>query len=693
MSSDERRPSASLKFRLRQSGGRRRWFVAGMAVLAAAQLVPGSLAGGATLAAPTPAPLSVTPQPGTYGRGSGGEGVRLSVMRRDHLMAAPRHLSRARLAALEASARPLSAALRPASGPRPGAGPSYKGHQLSMVQIDFESPSGSPWSLSTFQYLASKHINGVEINLHWNLLEPKKGQFSLGVLKSYLKDAAQLHIVLVPIFWESVWAGNPPSWLNAPPELTNTGAVGPQPAMWSSKAYRAYSTYVTTVLRHITNEAGYGGAYIDYGWLDAIWGPPEGPGGRQMFGYAPVDVAAFHQWLARQYQSVQALNRSLGTDYSSFMSVPAFQPGAPHFSVYEKFRMSSYPDIMSHLLSQVRRVTSKPLFLYFGGGLVDAGVLGNIPDQIFTLAKRFDAAVTLDDADNTALADMMGYLSQYYRVPLLFEWTPIPGNAAELAFWQGHYTLEGVYRLGEDYFIYSGGPAKGTFAAYLADRALEAQVRGRLPAYRTAILVGYDQVTQGLPEEGENPARQCCYGIPGGDFAIANYLDTARPAAQVITDMAVLDGRVHLSRFSTIIDWSNDMGTPGISAVLGRKLAAFKAHGGKIISAPLVGGMPAPAALVPAAFSVTPPSTQIEAWVVFTRRRAWITVANGEEDLAGAHGATVTVGNVSPYSGTLRVNPVAGVSSKVMTIHLSLPAGSLREYQVARSVATGPAQS
>jgi hypothetical protein len=67
----------------------------------------------------------------------------------------------------------------------------------------------------------------------------------------------------VPIFWESVWNGNDPGWLNAPPEETNTGAFDQQPAMWSSTAYDAYSTYVLTTLKAVQDFPGYGGSYID----------------------------------------------------------------------------------------------------------------------------------------------------------------------------------------------------------------------------------------------------------------------------------------------------------------------------------------------------------------------------------------------------------------------------------------------
>jgi Beta-galactosidase len=648
---------------------------AGLAALATAVTLAGI--GGASASAATTKPSSRPSPAASTGVSALGNDTKYSALVKDGLISSGP--SAARLNRLEHTADtpvPVTPAVSsPVSTAAATPADSSKQKQW-MVQIDFDGPSGSPWTLSNFQYLASLGLTGVEINLHWNDIEPQKGQFSLATLESYVNDAAAAHIQLVPIFWESVWSGNDPSWLDAQPEVTNTGTVDQQPAMWSATAYDAYATYVTTVLRAVSPLAGYGGSYIDYGWLDAMWGPP--PTGGGMAGYAPVDIDAFHQWLPTQYRSIGALNRALGTDYATWSDVPAFQPGQPHFSVYQRFRMSSYPTIMSRLLSQVRQVTNKPIYLYFGGDMDDVGVLGNIPDQVFSLAKTFHAYVSLDDADNTALADLFGNLSQAYRVPLLNEWTPIPGNAPEVALWQGHYTLEGQYRLGEDYYIYSGGTATGTFAQYLTLHDQVDRVTGHLPDYKVGILVGYDQVIQGLQEER----------VPGGDAALADYIDTARPAAQVITDAAVLNHAVNLSSFKVLVDWSNDLTTPGLPASLTEALRAFQAKGGVIIPSPLVDGVPTPARAVPAAFTVSPATEQIETWTAVDGRRSWVTVANGEEDLPVLDtllgGSRVTLGVDSAFTGQVTVEPASGATGKALTIDESLPAATVVEKQLER---------
>jgi len=602
-----------------------------------------------------------------------GNPAKTSVLVKDHLLS--KGPSEARLRQLS-HVRDQPLALRPAVA-HGGTAETAPSQKQWMVQIDYDGPGGQPWTLSDFQYLASLHLTGVEINLSWNQIEPSQGTFALGTLQNYLSYAAQAHLQLVPIFWEAIWGGNDPSWLNAPPEETNTGSLDQQPAMWSSTAYDAYSNYLLTTLKAIQGLPGYGGSYIDYGWLDAMWGPP--PSGGGMPGYAAVDVDAFHQWLPTQYRNIKALNAALGTSYATFDDVPAFQPGDAHFDVYQKFRMSSYQTIMTHLLSQVRQVTQKPLYLYFGGDMDDVGVEGNIPDQIFSMAREFHAYVSLDDADNTALADLFGYLSQGYGVPLLNEWTPIPGNSAEVALWQGHYTLEGANRLGEDYFIYSGGTASGTFSQYLSLHDQVDQVTGHLPAYRVGILVGYDQVIQGLQQER----------VPGGDAALAEYIDTNRPAAQIVTDAAVLNGAVHLSDFKVLVDWNSDLSTPGLPAQLTRALRQFKAQGGKIISAPLDSdGNPVPSQAIPSAFTASPQSDQLETWIALHGRRAWVTLANGEEDLpildTLTGGGRTTLGNLDPYSGTVTINPASGITATPVTLNEQLPSATVVEQSLTK---------
>jgi hypothetical protein len=85
------------------------------------------------------------------------------------------------------------------------------------------------------------------------------------------------HRLLLPIFWQSVWAGNPPAWIPAH-ERTSAGQRSPVPAWWDPQARADYFTYVTRTIAHIDHRPGFGGAFLNYGWLDAMWGLPPGKG-------------------------------------------------------------------------------------------------------------------------------------------------------------------------------------------------------------------------------------------------------------------------------------------------------------------------------------------------------------------------------------------------------------------------------
>jgi hypothetical protein len=98
-------------------------------------------------------------------------------------------------------------------------------------------------------------------------------------LDADVSNAAAAGIKLIPIFWQSVWGGNPASWIQDD-EVTSTGSRSQLPAWWDMPEQQAYFSYVTHTVAHLDGRAGFGGAFLDYGWLDAMWGPPP-PGGSE----------------------------------------------------------------------------------------------------------------------------------------------------------------------------------------------------------------------------------------------------------------------------------------------------------------------------------------------------------------------------------------------------------------------------
>jgi GH35 family endo-1,4-beta-xylanase len=101
-------------------------------------------------------------------------------------------------------------------------------------------------------------LTTAEINLPWNTIEPKRGTFSFNELDQELANASAARIRLVLIFWYSVGRGSPASWVTSH-EVFSSGAQDRAPAWWDPAAEPAYITYVTDTVKHVADEAGYGG--------------------------------------------------------------------------------------------------------------------------------------------------------------------------------------------------------------------------------------------------------------------------------------------------------------------------------------------------------------------------------------------------------------------------------------------------
>lgn len=441
-------------------------------------------------------------------------------------------------------------------------------------------------TLSTFQHFAQEGVTGVEVNVSWSGIEPEPGVFRFQALNTYLHYAQETHLKLIPIFWQYIsWYPNQPYWLPGGFEQTSLGYPAAEPPFWSHRAFDDYATFMQKTLEDANRSPAFGGAFIDYGWNDAGYGPSSSSGNgftNGIAGYAPQDVTEFHVWLQQQYGTIARFDAVTKTTYAAWAKVPAFTPGSAHFAIYQQFRLWSYKTLLGRLLHMARETTTKTLYIYWGGGIGDASALGNLPDNVFALAHQYHAVIDDDNAEHTTFAALFGFLSQEYHVPLLEEESPNPtGVSQEEAKWLGQYPLEGGDRYGEDYFIFAGkgnesGYFAGTWSRYLAWHAALAKVQGNQPHEAVGIMLGYDRLF----------AMNSGIGLPGDTSLLGKYLRTERPAADVFTDLSVLNGAVKLDQFKTIVDWNNDLEAPGLSPRLVAMLHAFEAHGGKIIPGP-----------------------------------------------------------------------------------------------------------
>lgn len=488
--------------------------------------------------------------------------------------------------------------------PTPAGGPASA---IWAVQLPW-SDGSQPWPESVFAGLAQKGITQAEINLDWSSIEPRAGVFEFTLLDTDLRNAAAAHVKLIPIFWESVWAGNPAPWITSY-DLGSTGTAASYPAWWSASERQAYFTYVTKTIAHIHQQQGFGGAFLNYGWLDYMWGPP--PGGQGVSGYAPQDIARFHTWLPTQYANIAAFDRAYATTYTSFAQVPAATPGQPLFPVYQAFRAWSVKETYSKLTALVRQETSAPLYYYWGGGFSGAGIAFNLPDIFFQVAKRYHATVVLDDADHTGVALLFGSLSQAYNVPLLEEWTPRQsGFHAEMAEFLGHFGFESAHQAGLDFFLYQGADASPSreyvsgFPVYMRWLPAIKSIRGAYPLRPVAVYISYA------------PSLQNPTALSGTTGELATIWRNDPLAFTVVTNLEIQAGVVRLGQFKAVLP------------LLGRgnaQLTAYAKAGGKILAGPsqLTQAAPPYAQLHPNLGRI-----EVVPTVVRSSRHAWITVSD-----------------------------------------------------------------
>jgi len=174
-------------------------------------------------------------------------------------------------------------------------------------------------------------------------------------------------------------------------------------------------------------------------------------------GYSASDIKEYATvYLPSIYKNITSLNKAWGTDYSSFSQVNT--PG----SDYQDFRIWSINVTYSHIYSMARNLTRKELFLYWGEDPTNPYAI-QFPYVHFSLAKKYNVTIILDDADNLECAQEFSALARQYGVSLMMEWTPYSAglrwdqNKAYYAYYLSHLALAYPYLRGEDYFRITAG--------------------------------------------------------------------------------------------------------------------------------------------------------------------------------------------------------------------------------------------
>jgi Beta-galactosidase len=436
------------------------------------------------------------------------------------------------------------------------------GSTLWATQLDFDD-HGVPWSEASLAALKADGLNSVEINMSWNAVEPSPGTFDFTELDQELANAAAAGMRIVPIFWQSGWSGSPASWVTGR-EVSSTGAQGVQPVWWDPVGQQQYFGYVTGTVAHIAHNRGYGGSILNYGFLDAQWDINGGAGG-----WAPADISEFRQvYLPAAYGTIAAFNARYGTSYTSFDQVPAASPGQPLAEVYQAFRVWSMEDTYGRLTAAVRKVTSGPLYYYFGGHLANEPAYANNPDSFFKLARQYDVTVLLDSAQASGLALTFGSLARAYHVRLAQEWTA-PGRNDQLAAaavnWLSNYGIGFPQGGGEDFFIHDG-TAKDVygFPIYIGWLPTLQRLSGSYPRQLAAVYIdvsqGYGNASGGSLLNAEND--------------LASLWERDQSGFAVVTSQEVANGAVRLSQYKAILPLN------GVDATL----RSYQASGGVVLT-------------------------------------------------------------------------------------------------------------
>ncbi|HEY3869255.1 MAG TPA: choice-of-anchor D domain-containing protein [Actinocrinis sp.] len=464
------------------------------------------------------------------------------------------------LPAAAATAQPAgAAAARPAAA--------SAGAPIWSTQLDFDN-NGTAWSQSFFAGLAADGLTTAELDIPWGTIEPSAGTFTFTEFDTELANAAAAGIKLVPIFWQAGWGGSPAPWITGF-EQSSSGATSTEPTWWDATEQAEYFTYVEDTVQNAVAQpggyGGYGGAILDYGYLDAMW-DLNGSGG----GYAAADVSEFQNtYLPQTYGTIAAFNSKYGTSYSSFSQVPAEASGQSLFGVFQAFRAWSVQTTYGQLTADVRNVTaSTPLFYYFGGGFGNATNYANNPDTFFLLAKQYNVTIIDDDASSQGLTLTFGSLARAYGVQLMQEWTAPPSNsqlAAEAVQWLSLYGVGLPDGGGEDFFIHDGTQKDVVgFPIYTAWLPTLKTLSGSYPLQSTAVYIDFSQAygnTSGGP-------------LNNVESQLASLWLDFQAGFTVVTSQEVANGATSLSQFKAILPLN------GVDA----NLTAYQSGGGTLLT-------------------------------------------------------------------------------------------------------------
>ncbi len=544
--------------------------------------------------------------------------------------------------------------------------PIFQAHPSTVyVTVSYaETRPSAPWSVQDFKELRLHGIRYAELLLPWGTLEPKPRSYNFGLLDETLRNAAREHMLILPIFLYSVWPGSPAPWITHY-DMDSSGNDSQVPTWWNRFNRQSYFDYVTTVIRHIRNSQAFGGAFLDFGWLDYMWGPE--PNNQGVNGYAPEDVVRFHEWLPTRYRSLARFDRLFKTHFTSWKDIPAATERQPLFPVYQQFRNWSVEETYGRMSALVRKETNAPLYYYWGGGLNGIGIAFNLPDIFFRVAHRYDATVVFDCADHTGLALLFNTLARVYNVKLMLEWTPRPtGLEAEMAEFMGHYGFGMPNMTGMDFFLYHGGKEfEVGYPVYVRWLPYFSKIQGEYPLQPVAVYFSY------------HPALAKPDALGFITNTLANMWRKAPMGFAVVTNQEVEAGLVDLCKYRAILPL-NGREDPAI--------VAYRKHGGLLVRTP---EQLAKYASPYITYSGNGEGVEINPTVNRAARMAWLTLCGWNPNMSYNGEITIHLAGLGLPRGKYRVLnavngkniPCASSNGEIVT-HLKISPGNLLLWKV-----------
>jgi beta-galactosidase len=200
----------------------------------------------------------------------------------------------------------------------------------------------------------------------WTRMEPAPGQYDWGWLDRAIATLGKhgLRVVL------GTPTATPPRWmLDRHPDMLAVDRDGRPRGFGSRRHYSfAHAGYRADCARIVAAMAERYGANSDvqawqtdneYGCHDTV------------HSYGPADLAAFRNWLARKYQSPQALNRAWGNvfwsmDYASFDEVglpnlTVTEANPAHWMDYRRFASDMVVEFNAAQAQIIRRHSAAPM--------------------------------------------------------------------------------------------------------------------------------------------------------------------------------------------------------------------------------------------------------------------------------------------------------------------------------------------